>query len=390
MEEVLLVKFGEVALKGQNRYIFENRLIAAIENNIKDIAGYFISREIGRYIVRAETGPFDYDLIVPKVASVLGLVSCCPCIRDFDKDIENINNLCLFHMQNKYPNKQGTFKIKATRSHKTYPLNSQELAAAVGKHILDNTEGLTVSLTNPDITLIVELRNYVYIYSEEIKGFGGLPVGSCGRAMALLSSGIDSPVACFLTAKRGCLVEAVYFDSPPYTSERALIKVKDICATLSAYTAIARLYVVNFTDIQLKIKEKTPQDKFTIMLKRSMMRVAERLAVKNNCDALITGDSIGQVASQTLKSLAAIDAAVTMPVIRPLSGLDKQEITQLAQKIKTYDISIRPFEDCCTIFIPKHPDTKPKISAIENFERRIQGLMELTDAAAENVTVYEY
>lgn len=390
MEEALIVKFGEVALRGQNRYIFENRLIAAIENNIKEFSNYYVSRELGRYVVRSLDGSFDFDLIVPKVSVVLGIVSCCPCLRDKDMDIENVKKIGLAHMQKKYSGKTATFRVTARRSHKSYPMTSQEVSAEVGGFILENMGNLSVNLSNPDITLTIELRNNVYIYSEEIKGFGGLPVGSCGKTMSLLSAGIDSPVASFLMAKRGVLVEAVYFHSPPYTSERALLKVTDICNVLKTYTASFKLNVVNFTDIQLEIKERTPPEKFTIMLKRSMMRVAEMLAVKNDCQVLTTGDSVGQVASQTLKSIAAVESAVSMPVMRPLAGMDKYEIIDWAKKIGTYDISIRPFEDCCTLFVPPHPETKPKVSIIESMEKRILRLNELSAAAVDGVRVYDF
>lgn len=390
MEEVLIVKFGEVALRGKNRYIFENRLISAIENNIKEFPGYYVSRELGRYVIRSSSGEFDYDLIIPKVSVVLGVISCCPCVREKDMDIESVKKLALWHINQNYSGKKASFRVSAKRSHKSYPLTSQEVAAEAGGYILENTEGLNVNLSNPDITLTIELRNHVYVYSKEIKGFGGLPVGSCGKTMSLLSAGIDSPVASFLMAKRGVEVEAVYFHSPPYTSERALLKVTDICEVLKTYTASFKLNVVNFTDIQLRIKECTPPEKFTIMLKRSMMRVAEALAVKNDCQALTTGDSVGQVASQTLKSIAAIESAVKMPVLRPLAGMDKIEIIEWARKIGTYDISIRPFEDCCTLFVPPHPETKPKASIIESMEKRITGLDELTAAAVDGVTVYNF
>jgi thiamine biosynthesis protein ThiI len=393
VEEVLIVKFGEVALRGKNRYIFENKLIAAIENNLKGCPGYFVSRELGRYVVCAHSSPFDFARVIPKVISVLGIISCCPAIRSRDMSMENIKKLSLLHMKKRYPDapvKGYTFRVTAHRSHKDYPVSSQEIAACIGECIIEGAEGFKVNLKEPEINLRAELRNQVYIYSDETKGFGGLPVGSCGKTMALLSAGIDSPVASFLMARRGVEVEAVYFHTPPYTSERALLKVTDICEVLKTFTASFKLNVVNFTDIQMLIKEKTPPEKFTIMLKRSMMRLAEILAQKNECQALTTGDSVGQVASQTLKSIAAIDGAVSIPVLRPLAGMDKNEIIDWAKKIGTFDISIRPFQDCCTLFVPPHPETKPKVSIIESFEKSIDNLYDITKEAAENVKVYNF
>jgi thiamine biosynthesis protein ThiI len=393
VEEVLIVKFGEVALRGKNRYIFENKLIAAIENNLKGCPGYYVSRELGRYVVCTHSAPFDFGLVIPKVISVLGIISCCPAVRSRDMSMENIKKLSLLHMKKRYPDAPDrgyTFRVTAHRSHKDYPVSSQEIAADIGECIIEGAEGFKVNLKEPEINLRAELRNQVYIYTEETKGFGGLPVGSCGKTMALLSAGIDSPVASFLMARRGVEVEAVYFHTPPYTSQRALLKVTDICEVLKTFTASFKLNVVNFTDIQMLIKEKTPPEKFTIMLKRSMMRLAEILAQKNDCQALTTGDSVGQVASQTLKSIAAIDSAVSIPVLRPLAGMDKNEIIDWAKKIGTFDISIRPFQDCCTLFVPPHPETKPKVSIIESFEKSIDNLYDITKETAENVKVYNF
>lgn len=269
-------------------------------------------------------------------------------------------------------------------------MTSNEIGADVGGYILHNMENLKVDVHNPDVTLMVELRNNAYVYSKLIKAYGGLPYGSSGKATVLLSGGIDSPVAAFLMAKRGVEIEAIYFDSPPYTSERAKQKVLDIAEKIAEYTGALKLYVVPFTDVQLKIYENTPPEKMTILLKRAMLKTAQKVAENNKSMGLVTGDSIGQVASQTMEAIRAIDSAAQMPVFRPLCAMDKQEIVDVSVKIGTYDISIRPYEDCCTVFVAKHPETKPKKSIIEAIEKKIDGLDELIDLSIENVKIYEF
>ena len=259
----------------------------------------------------------------------------------------------------------------------------------MGEYILDNFENLTVDVHNPDLTVYIELRNDAYIYSKQIKGLGGLPVGSSGKGIVMLSGGIDSPVSAFMMAKRGVEVEGVYFNSPPYTSERAKQKVVDLAERLTEFTGSFKLYVVPFTDLQLYLLESVPHDKLTIFLKRAMTRAACMLGEKDGALAVITGDSVGQVASQTMQGLHAISAAATMPIIRPLAGLDKQEIVDIARKIGTFDISIRPYEDCCNIFVAKHPETKPKTSVIEKIESRLDKLDELLNKAVEEAEVIE-
>jgi thiamine biosynthesis protein ThiI len=259
----------------------------------------------------------------------------------------------------------------------------------VGGQILDRFERSKVDVHNPEVILYIELRKNVYIYANTLKGLGGLPYGTSGRGMLLLSGGIDSPVAGFLMARRGVDVTAVYFPSPPYTSERALDKVKDLVRVLSEYTGYFKLYVVPFTDVQLCLYQHAQLTKLTLLLKRSMLKIAELLAVQEKCHCVITGDSVGQVASQTLQSIAAEESAVSMPIMRPLAGMDKQQIIDIARQIGTFDISIRPYEDCCTVFVAEHPETKPKASAVEAMERHVPGLEALWKAAVEQAQVFE-
>ena len=377
MKKVLLVKYGEIAMRGKNRYLVENRLITTIINRLKDYEGYKVYKEQGRILVLNEITDVDYDTVVPLVVNILGVTAVCPCWEVDDQSIENLREVALQQFKESYPNGGVSFKVVTKRSDKRYPMTGNEVSAEVGGYILNNMPNLTVDVHEPEVKLMVELRNNAYIYSKLIYGFGGLPYGASGRATVLMSGGIDSPVAAFLTAKRGVEVEAVYFDSPPYTSERAKQKVLDLAERVAVFTGSFKLYVVPFTKTQL--------------LKRAMLKAARLVAEKNKSMALVTGDSIGQVASQTMHAINAIDSAVIdMPVLRPLCAMDKQEIVDWARKIGTFDISIRPYEDCCTVFVAKHPETKPKKSIIENIERKIEGLDELIEQAVEESKIYEF
>ncbi len=385
MENILLVKYGEIAMRGKNRYLVENRLIRIIIKNLDDIGEYKVYKEQGRLLIKHLENKFDYDEVIPKVINIFGVIAVCPGIEIMDKNIETIRTTALEYMKNQLNRKNITFKVETKRSDKQFPMSSREISADVGGFILNNIDGLTVDVHNPDITLFVEIRNSVYIYSKLIKGFGGLPIGASGKAAVLMSGGIDSPVAAFLTAKRGIEIEAVYFDSPPHTSERAKQKVIDLTEKLSSYTGKFNLHIVPFTEVQLYLYDNVPPEKITIFLKRAMLKSAEKIALENGCMALVTGDSIGQVASQTMQAINAINsAAVELTVLRPLCGFDKQEIVDLAKKIGTFEISIRPYEDCCTIFVPKHPETKPKKSIIEKIESKLIKLDELINEACKN------
>lgn len=390
MRNVLLVKYGEIAMRGKNRYLIENKLIWTIIKRLEPYEGYRVYKEQGRLLVVNETGEFDYDTVIPIVLKILGVTAVCPGVEFEDQSIESLRKHALKHFKEHYPNGGVTFKVVTRRSDKRYPLTGNEVSADVGGYILHNVDNLTVDVHNPQVKLMVELRNNAYVYSKVIKGKGGLPYGASGKATVLMSGGIDSPVAAFLVAKRGVEVEACYFDSPPYTSERAKQKVLDLAEQVAKYTGSLKLYVVPFTETQLKIYESTPPEKMTILLKRAMLKASQKIAENNKSMALVTGDSIGQVASQTMEAIMAIDSAATIPVLRPLCAMDKQEIVDVAVDIGTFDISIRPYEDCCTVFVAKHPETKPKRSIIEAIERKIEGLDELIDKAVENAEIIEF
>lgn len=390
MKNVLLVKYGEIAIRGKNRYLIENKLIRTIIKRLEPYEGYRVYKEQGRLLVVNEAGEFDYDTVIPVVLKILGVTAVCPGVEFENQSIESLREHALLHFKEHFPERGVTFKVVTRRSDKRYPMTGNEISADVGGYILHNVPNIKVDVHNPDVTLMVELRNNAYVYSKVIKGYGGLPYGASGKATVLMSGGIDSPVAAFLTAKRGVEIEACYFDSPPYTSERAKQKVIDLAEQLAKYTGSLKLHIVPFTDTQLKIYESTPPEKMTVLLKRAMLKTAQKIAEKNKSMALVTGDSIGQVASQTMEAIVAIDSAATIPVLRPLCAMDKQEIIDVAVEIGTYDISIRPYEDCCTVFVARHPETKPKKSIIESIERKIEGLDELMDKAVENTETVEF
>ncbi len=388
-ENVLIVKYGEIAVRGNNRKFFIERLLRTIRKNLDGLGDFYVVKEQGRLIVEDRGGEMDFDSVIPKVLCIMGIIGVSPAVRTKKQDLDNLKAVCKKHMNDIGVDEYETFKIETKRSNKKYPLESREVSAAVGEYILDNFPTLTVDVHNPDLTVYIELRNDAYIYSKLIKGLGGLPVGSSGKGIVMLSGGIDSPVSAFLMAKRGVEVEGVYFNSPPYTSERAKQKVVDLAERLTLFTGSFKLYVVPFTDLQLYLLENVPHDKLTIFLKRAMTRVACILGEKDGALAVITGDSVGQVASQTMQGLHAISAAATMPIIRPLAGFDKQEIVDIARQIGTFDISIRPYEDCCTIFVAKHPETKPKTTVIDKIESKLTELDRYINEAAENAEIIE-
>jgi thiamine biosynthesis protein ThiI len=389
MKNVLLILYGEIALRGKNRRFHEGRLIETVAKRIGRPEGYVLRREQGRVLLENINGDVDYDAVVPPILKIPGILGVCEAVQTDDMSIENLRALGLEFMK-KHHVSGGSFKVAARRADKRYPMTSPEIAAEVGGFIFENIPGLTVDLSRPQVTRRVELRNSAYIFSDVKKGIGGLPVGSAGKGMLLLSGGIDSPVAGYMAARRGVEICAAYFHSPPYTSERSKIKVCDLAEQLACYAGSVKLYVVPFTDTQLYLNERMPAEKLTIFLKRAMLKIAERLALRDNCMCLITGDAIGQVASQTLTAIHATNSAATLPVIRPLAGFDKQDIIDMAQKISTYEISIRPYEDCCTVFVAKHPDLKPKLSVIERMERKAADLPRLIEAAAERAEVIEF
>ncbi|NCC15103.1 MAG: tRNA 4-thiouridine(8) synthase ThiI [Clostridia bacterium] len=388
-EKVLIIKYGEIAMRGNNRYIFINRLISAIRRNIDPLGKYYVVRDPGRLIVEDRGGELDYDLLLPHVEPIFGLVAVCPGIRLADMTLETIIEEAYQHMMELYGDQEVSFKVKTRRANQGFTMPSMEVNSTVGEYLLEHMPNLRVDVHNPDVVLNIEIRNSVYIHSKIIKTYGGLPYGSSGKGVSLLSGGIDSPVATWLMAKRGVEVEGVYFHSPPYTSEWAKEKVIDLAKRIADFTGEFRLYVVPFTELQLYLLDNVAHDKLTIHLKRAMMRAGEMIAKKDEAMALITGDSVGQVASQTMEGIFAINAVCELPVLRPLAGMDKQEIVDLAQKIGTFEISARPYEDCCTVFVAKHPVTKPRLNYIEKTERRLTELDRLLEESVQNAEIID-
>lgn len=367
-----LIKYGEIGLKGKNRYKFEDALIQQIYTALKPVEGNFsVEKQHGRIYVETE-GYFDYEDTVEALKRVFGIVMICPMLRFAEHDFETIAARTMQFMQDVYGTEERSFKVFTRRIDKSYPGTSESISAELGGRILETCPNLRVDVHHPEISLNVEIRNEgTGIYSVLIPGPGGMPVGTNGKAMLLLSGGIDSPVAGYMIAKRGVMLEATYFHAPPYTSERAKQKVVDLAREVARYAGPVTLHIVNFTDIQLYIYEKCPHEELTIIMRRYMMRIAERLAGRSKCMALITGESIGQVASQTVPSLVSTNEVCTLPVFRPLIGFDKQEIIERAVQIGTYETSIEPYEDCCTIFVAKHPVTKPDAERIRKSELKL-------------------
>ncbi|AST58711.1 tRNA 4-thiouridine(8) synthase ThiI [Thermoanaerobacterium thermosaccharolyticum] len=362
--DIILIKYGELALKGDNRAFFENKLVKNIKEALKGYDGIKVEKTHGRIYVE-----FDGNVneVIDKLKKVFGIVGMTVA-KKVDLDLDAIYNAAIELMRS-YSGK--SFKVETRRPNKSFPYESMEISRMVGGKILQNVEDVHVDVHNPDIILNIEIREKAYLYSGITDGIGGMPLGTNGRAVVLLSGGIDSPVAAWMMMKRGVEIEAVYFHSPPYTQERAKDKVIDLCKKLSEYGQDIYLHVVNFTDFQLAIYDKCPPKMTTIIMRRMMMRVAENIANKYGAKALITGESLGQVASQTIESLYCTNAVTHMPVFRPLIGMDKSEIVEISQKIGTYDISIRPYEDCCTIFVPKHPIIKPDLEEVIEGEKNI-------------------
>ncbi|MCI8659275.1 MAG: tRNA 4-thiouridine(8) synthase ThiI [Lachnospiraceae bacterium] len=384
-----LIKYAEIGTKGKNRYLFEDALIHQIKNALKKVEGAFLaSKESGRIYVQAMS-EYDYDEVIFALQHVFGIAWICPMLQIEDKDFEHLKETVTNYVDEVYPEKHFTFKVESRRADKQYPIHSEQMNRDLGEVILKAFPETKVDVHKPDVLLRVEIRKVVNIYSLMIPGPGGMPVGTNGKAMLLLSGGIDSPVAGYMIAKRGVKIDAVYFHAPPYTSERAKQKVVDLAKQVARYSGPIPLHVVNFTDIQLYIYDKCPHEELTIIMRRYMMRIAQRIACKTDGLALITGESIGQVASQTVQSLAATNEVSSMPVFRPLIGFDKQEIVEVSQKIGTFETSIQPYEDCCTIFVAKHPVIKPNLERIRKSEEylteKIEEMMESAINTAEMI-----
>jgi thiamine biosynthesis protein ThiI len=375
MEKAFLVKYGEIGLKGKNRFYFEETLVKRIEEALAKIDGTFtVTRPQGRIFV--EGSGFDEDEVIDALSKVFGIIWICPCVMTDDTGFDDLSKQIIDYLKEELGDKPFTFKVEARRARKNYPMNSMEINRELGERILDAFPASKVDVHHPEHLVEVEIRERINFHIFYHKGVGGMPVGTAGKAMLLLSGGIDSPVAGYMIARRGVTIDATYFHAPPYTSERAKQKVVDLAKIISKYTGPIRLHVVNFTDIQMAIYEKCPHDELTIIMRRYMMIIAEHFANEDGDMALITGESLGQVASQTMQSLYVTDHAATLPVFRPLIGFDKQDIIEISEKIGTYETSILPYEDCCTIFVAKHPVTKPRLDVIERSEKKLADVID--------------
>lgn len=388
-EKILIVRCGEVALKGMNKPYFERILVERIRKNLSKINGAKVSRKEGLIFVRV---PLDSDMsqVAAEVSKVFGVSSVSPAL-EVESDLEAIGSKAVEFMNTMIENEGvKTIKVEAKRADKNFPIKSPEIAAKVGASVLKGCKVLKVDVHEPDCHLFIDLRaDRTYIYTRKINGLGGLPLGTNGRGMVLLSGGIDSPVAAWMMAKRGMVIDAVHFHSYPYTSPRAQQKVEELAEIVSSYCGRINMTVINLLPIQEEIVSNCPEDETTILVRRFMMRIAEKIAVKQNALMLITGENLGQVASQTAEALVVTDQSVSMPVMRPLIGMDKVEIMDMARRIGTYEKSIEPYEDCCTVFLPKHPVTKPRLEKILKSESKldVEKLVEMAVDSAEQVEI---
>lgn len=377
MKEIILIKNGELALKGLNRSTFEDILIKNIRRRLKPLGDFEYRKEQSTVSVVPVDDSVDMDEVNERIARVFG-IACYSRALQVEKNMEEILKYAPEYLAEQLKNAK-TFKVEGKRSDKKFPLTSPQMSAEVGGAVLEKFPHLKVDVKNPDVLITIEIRDkYAFIRGNQTKGAGGMPTGTAGKSAILISGGIDSPVAAYMMAKRGLTLTAIHFASPPYTSPQSEEKVHELLRQVSKFSGNITLFTVGFTEIQEQIRDNCPEDLFTLVMRRFMMRIAEKIAEKEECKALITGESLGQVASQTLPALACTDAVVSMPVFRPLIGLDKDEIIAVSRKINTFDISIQPFEDCCTVFTPKHPKTKPQISILENAEKAldVDGLIE--------------
>ncbi|NLC17613.1 MAG: tRNA 4-thiouridine(8) synthase ThiI [Clostridiales bacterium] len=389
MFKAFLIKYAEIGLKGNNRYLFENALRDRIKEALERLGKFEVSKEQGRIFISCPE-EYDYEETVAALKRVFGISSICPVAVIDSSDWELLTQGVGDYVEAMYKDRSFTFKVEAKRADKNYFLTSPEICSRMGAYLLGRFPQLKVDVSNPEVRINVEIRTKCYVYSIVIPGPGGMPVGSNGKAMLLLSGGIDSPVAGYMISKRGVSLAATYFHAPPYTSERAKQKVVDLATRISGYAGKMKLFVVNFTDIQLYIYDQCPHEELTIIMRRYMMRIAEKLAQQEGCLGLVTGESIGQVASQTMYSLAATNEVCSMPVYRPLIAFDKKDIVELAKEIGTFETSIQPFEDCCTIFVAKHPVIKPSIKVINKSEGKLaERIEQLLEEALNTVEVIE-
>lgn len=370
MKEIILIKDGELSLKGLNRRNFEDKMVATIRRRLKNLGKVTVERAQSTIYIKPQDDDFDFTEALDRMGRIFGIAAfsrACVCEKNMDDILKKAPEYLADTLQN-----IKTFKVEAKRADKAFPLKSPEICREVGGALLRAFPHLRVDVHNPDEVITVEVRDYAsYIRGGQIKGAGGLPVGTAGRAQVLISGGIDSPVAAYTMAKRGLVLNAIHFASPPYTSIRAEQKVKDLLSKVARYSGVIKLAIVPFTEIQEEIGKHCPEDYFTLIMRRMMMRIACRVSETDGCLGLVTGESLGQVASQTLPAIASTDEVCTMPVLRPLIGMDKEEIIAISKKIDAFDISILPYEDCCTVFTPKHPHTKPKKGQCEEAEKNL-------------------
>lgn len=387
MKEILLIKNGELALKGLNRSTFEDILIKNMRRRLKSLGEVTIRKAQSTIYVEPQSEDFDFDEALNRVSLIFGIAAFSRALV-CQKDMNDILSRSVEYLRESMENIR-TFKVEAKRSDKHFPLTSPEICRELGGTLLKAFPHLKVDVHNPDKTVYVEIRDYnAYVRAEQIAGAGGLPVGTAGTASILISGGIDSPVAAWTMAKRGLRLNAIHFASPPYTSPRAEMKVRTLLSKVARYSGSINFAVVPFTEIQDKIAELCPEDYFTLIMRRMMMRISERLAQSSGSLALITGESLGQVASQTLPALVATDSVVNVPVLRPLIGMDKEEIIRISRNIDTFETSILPYEDCCTVFTPKHPKTRPTLELCEKAEAALN-IEELIEKAIAQ-TEYSY
>ncbi len=383
MKEIILIKNGELALKGLNRNSFEDKLIKNMKIRLADLGKFTFTKSQSTIMVDPEDEDIDLDDAADRLSKVFGIAAlsrACVCEKDFDC----IKTTAVGYLEEQLEDAR-TFKVEAKRSDKKFPMKSPEICREAGGYILSKFHHLKVDVHNPDIIVTIEVREqYAFIHGNSIKGAGGMPTGTSGRAAVLISGGIDSPVAAYMMAKRGIELCAVHFASPPYTSELAEMKVMELLKRVAKYSGTITTYVVPFTKIQEQIRNLCPEEYFTIIMRRIMMIVSEKIAQGQNCSALITGESVGQVASQTIYALACTDCVVNMPVFRPCIGMDKEEIISISRKIDTFETSIQPYEDCCTVFTPKHPKTRPHLDDVVRAQSKIEDLDQLIDEAVKN------
>ena len=388
MNEVILIKNGELALKGLNRCTFESKMVKDIRRRIKPFGEFSVTPCQSTVTVTSLSEDADLNAAFDAIRRVFGIAAVCRAAV-CEKEMDAIYKTAEEYLQDRL-NDAKTFKAEAKRADKRFPLKSPQICENMGEYILNKFPHLSVNVREPDVTIHIEVREKeTYIHAGSVPGAGGMPAGSNGRALLLLSGGIDSPVAGWMMAKRGVNLSAIHFMSPPYTGDRARVKVESLCEQVAKWSGHIRLYEVNFTKIQETLRDRCPEELFTVLMRRQMMKISEKIAKKARCKAVITGESIGQVASQTMDALVCTDCAVNMPVFRPLIGMDKEEIIRVARQIDTFETSILPYEDCCTVFTPRHPKTRPTLAEILEAERDCD-LDALLSEAAENAAILTY